>query len=266
MQEYLKMMKKRTEVLKAAIEAAEKKKFPEGRLRVSSSSGHVRYYHVLPGGDRFGKYISAKNSDITVKLARKDYTKKFLLSAGKELSRLEHSISLLVNTDADQPYQLLPDKRKELVEPYLMTDELYAAQWEKEEFKASTFMPEGKIFETRKGEKVRSKSEAIIADMLFELGIPYRYEQMLMLKDKKVRYPDFTLLKVKSREVIYLEHFGLLDDEEYRNGCMNKLREYMSSGIYPGKNLLVTFESSDNPLDIGAIRKMFRELFTAGKM
>ncbi|MCR5118939.1 MAG: hypothetical protein K6B44_04885 [Lachnospiraceae bacterium] len=266
MQEYLKMMKKRAEELKAAIETAGKIKFPEGRLRISHNGRYIHYYHVLPGEDKSGKYITDKKSEIVKKLAQKNYTKKFLSTAEKELSRLEHSISLLVNTDADRPYQLLPDKRKELVEPYLMTDELYAAQWEKEEFKASTFMPEGKIFETRKGEKVRSKSEAIIADMLFELGIPYRYEQLLMLKDKKVRYPDFTLLKVKSREVIYLEHFGLLDDEEYRNGCMNKLREYMSSGIYPGKNLMVTFESSDNPLDIGAIRKMFRELFTAGKM
>ena len=266
MQEYLKMMKKRADELRAAIEAAGKIKFPEGRLRISTNGKQIRCYHVLSGKDKSGKYITNKDSDIIKKLAQKNYTKKFLATAGKELMRLEHSISLLVNTDADQPYQMLPDKRKELVEPYLMTDELYAEQWEKEEFKASTFMPENKIFETRKGEKVRSKSEAIIADMLFELGIPYRYEQLLMLKDKKVRYPDFTLLKVKGREVIYLEHFGLLDDEEYRNGCMNKLREYMSSGIYPGKNLLVTFESSDNPLDIGAIRKMFRELFTAGKM
>ena len=261
MQDYLEKMQRRAEELRNSIETAEKKRFPEGRLRISKSSRQVRYYHVLPGEDSGGTYITKKKRDIVKKLAQKEYTKRFLTSAKKELLRLEHSIRLLSDADADATYSLLREERKKYVEPYVMTDELYAACWQAEEFEANPYMPEAKIFETRKGEMVRSKSEAILADMLLELGIPYHYEKALSLKNKMIRYPDFTLLKIKSREEIYLEHFGMLDDEDYRNGCMIKLHEYMKSGIYPGTNLLITFESAGIPLDIGATRRMLKAVF-----
>ena len=170
-------------------------------------------------------------------------------------------IFLSYNCMSRKAHDTLMTERKQLVCPYIMTDELYAAQWQEKAYKSNPFNPEGKIYETRKGEMVRSKSEAIISDMLYELGIPYHYEQELVLKNKKIRYPDFTLLKEKTREVIYLEHFGLLDDEQYRISCMTKLDEYRGRGIYPGKNLLITYESTDNPLDIGGTRKMLKDIF-----
>ena len=122
-------------------------------------------------------------------------------------------------------------------------------------------MPENIKYDTRRGEKVRSKSEAILADMLYDLGIPYHYEKPLIINNGIVRYPDYTLLKVKTREEIYMEHFGLLENEEYRRGCLNKLDEYRKNGIYPGKNLILTYETSDNPLDIKGIKEMFKEIF-----
>ena len=51
--------------------------------------------------------------------------------------------------------------------------------------------------------------------------------------------------KVKSKEEIYLEHFGLLNDEEYRKDVLEKMDMYRASGIYPGKNLLFTYETED---------------------
>ncbi|MBR5979194.1 MAG: ATPase, partial [Oscillospiraceae bacterium] len=60
---------------------------------------------------------------------------------------------------------------------------------------------------------------------------------------------------------IYLEHFGLMDDDEYRDNCFRKLDEYRINGIYPGKNLIMTFESSQNPLDIKGIRMMIKDIF-----
>ena len=263
MQEYEELMKKRVVELKKAIRMAERnlKNCPEGRLRISQSGNQVRYYHVLPGDDSSGTYIKRDRPDIIKQLAQKDYTERFILSAKRELSRLEHCMRLMPDVDANQTYQMLEVRRKQFVEPYILPDELYAERWRKEEFKTNTYMPEAKKYETRQGEMVRSKSEAILADMLFELGIPYHYEQALTLNNKMVRYPDFTLLKVKSREVLYLEHFGLLDDEEYRAGCLKKLDEYMNNGIYLVKNLLITYESDGNSLDIGGTRRMLKDIF-----
>ena len=127
-------------------------------------------------------------------------------------------------------------------------------------FKPNPYMEDMKIYDTRRGEKVRSKSEAILADILYGLGIPYHYEKPLYLGSGKVRYPDFTLLKIKSREEIYLEHFGMLDDDEYREKSLLKLDEYRKHGIYVGKNLIFTYETEKSPLDIKGIEKMLKEV------
>ncbi len=84
---------------------------------------------------------------------------------------------------------------------------------------------------------------------------------MLVLKNGGTRYPDFTLLDVRAREEVFLEHFGLLDDEEYRRNCLHKLDEYRNNGIYPGRNLIFTYETEENPLDIKGIKKMLKDLF-----
>ena len=66
---------------------------------------------------------------------------------------------------------------------------------EKENYNTNPYYPEQKVYPTKKDEMVRSKSEVMLADMYCEMGIPYRYEAELVLKNGKKRYPDFTLLK-----------------------------------------------------------------------
>ena len=95
--------------------------------------------------------------------------------------------------------------------------------------------------------------------VLYELEIPYHYEKALRLRNGATRYPDFTLLKVSTGEEIYLEHFGLLDDSEYLSENLKKLEEYRKNGIYVGKNLLFTYETTSTPLDIKGIRQMLKE-------
>ena len=256
-------MQQRVKTLKTAIRAAEKEKtrLPNGRLRVSQTRNQIRYYHIESDNNHQGTYIPKSERDLAESLAQKEYNEQFLRYAHTELSRLERCIRLFSETNADLAYQNLDPRRRRLVEPYIIPDDEYAANWQSQTFKTNSFMPEAKIYDTKNGEKVRSKSEAILADLFMEYGIPYHYEQALYLKDKSVRYPDFTLLKIATREEIYLEHFGLLDDDEYRYKCLEKLDEYRHNGIYPGKNLLITYESEEFPLDIKGIRKMIKELF-----
>ncbi len=68
------------------------------------------------------------------------------------------------------------------------------------------------------------------------------------------------MLKKRTGEVVYLEHFGFMDDEDYRKENMYKLDLYRANGIYPGKNLLFTYETADNPLDINGIRRMLKDI------
>lgn len=263
MEELLKNLKERAATLKKAISKAKQdsRKFPKGNLRISHGNDYLRYYHVTRAGDTNGKYIKKENKDLAEKLAMKDYGEKFLKVATKELTQLEHTIKLLSKSNADLVFRNLSIHRQKLVMPYLKTDEMFVEEWLEEGKNSGDFMTETLVYDTKKGDKVRSKSESIIADILYDLGIPYLYEKRLDLRDGISKYPDFTLLDVKRRKEIYLEHFGMLDQPDYLARNLQKLDEYRANGIYPGNGLLFTYEMEGTPLDIKGIRKMLDELF-----
>ena len=78
----------------------------------------------------------------------------------------------------------------------------------------------GKIHEALTGDMIRSKSELIIANLLHEREIPFRYEQPLVAPDGTLRLPDFT---VTSRgRTFYWEHLGLLDQGRYADEWKRK--------------------------------------------
>ena len=106
---------------------------------------------------------------------------------------------------------------------------------------------------TDKGERVRSKSEIIIANMLKTLNIPYKYECPLKIGDILL-YPDFTILDVKGRRERYLEHFGMMGDLDYVNNMMLKISTYEKNNIFIGDKLICTFESAKRPLNISTLK------------
>lgn len=235
--------------------------FPEGTLRVSKIKGVPRYYQMINKGDVKGNYIKKKNIDLARQLAQKDYMKKMFQKAKAELSDIEDFLESHNRMELEHVYTGLNQYRKELVSPIVVSDEIYAQQWEREEFAKNPYYPEEKVYSTKKEELVRSKSEVMLADMYYELGIPYRYEAELCLQNGHVKYPDFTLLKISSREIIYHEHMGLMDDEKYRKANLMKLDEYRRNGIYLGKNLIITYEAEGCYLNIREIREMCQEIF-----
>lgn len=266
MKQILELMNKRKLLLKQAIRRAEKEEgtFPKGRLRISMNRGCPRYYYVTESNNPSGDYISKTDIQLARSLAQKDYNEEFLENARKELLRLEKSIKHFSKENADLTYDKLSDSRKNLISPYILNDDNYAEAWLAKPYRANPFKPEKKIHDTDRGEKVRSKSEALIANMLYSLGIPYRYEEEIRMANGNVRYPDFTLLKKITREVVYLEHLGLSDLEEYRVDNLRKLEEYQTSGIYLGKNLIITYEIEGMPLNLKGIRKMLMEVLEIG--
>ena len=72
-------------------------------------------------------------------------------------------------------------------------------------------------------------------------------------------YPDFTILDVSNRKEIYLEHFGMMDDDEYCNKAISKIQNYARYGIFAGKNLLLTFETRQNPLNTIYLEELLAE-------
>lgn len=80
----------------------------------------------------------------------------------------------------------------------------------------NTFRPEGCIHRTDRGDWVRSKSEVIIANLLHQLGLDYRYEYPLEgAVVSGVRRPDFAFFDRDGKPLVW-EHLGMLDDAQYR--------------------------------------------------
>ena len=262
MKEILKKLQERDAMLKKAIAKAEQEgAFPEGRLRINACANRLRFYHVIPGGDSMGCYITKDKKDLIGQLAQKDYNSKFLRIAARERRRVEEIIRLFSKENVDLLYEQMSTDRRKLITPYIITDDLYEKAWLAKPFRTNPYKPENKIYDTRRGEKVRSKSEAILANIFMELSIPYQYEKLVKLGSGRTAYPDFTLLHKRTREEIYFEHFGMLDDDVYRSEALHKLDEYRKSGIYPGRNLLFSYETEETPLDIKGIRDMLKWMF-----
>lgn len=231
------------------------KNMPQGRLRVSNEKGIARYFHVKESGDTHGEYIPMKEVELVRKLAQKAYLHKLYRAVNEELCDIEKYMVRHDKGIAENVYSHLNSYRKELVMPLAVSNEEYIKKWQGEKYETNPYYPEEKVYSTKKDELVRSKSEVLLADMFYELGIPYRYEARLQFKNGKVRYPDFTLLNVGTREVIYHEHMGLLDDDEYRKAALCKLDEYSKNGIFLGKNLIITYEAEGFYLNIKTIKE-----------
>ncbi|MDR0288161.1 MAG: AAA family ATPase [Clostridiales bacterium] len=99
------------------------------------------------------------------------------------------------------------------------------------------------IHKTIRGELVRSKSEVIIANMLFERGIHYEYEKELILDGDGIKVPDFTITVAGWDEPVYWEHCGMMSDTDYRRRWEAKRTVYEKHGIVEGKNLIVSEEN-----------------------
>ena len=70
-------------------------------------------------------------------------------------------------------------------------------KWYEEEYHGKEFKEGVPVILTEKGERVRSKSEKIIADYFYRKNILYKYEKPLYLNGYGIVYPDFTLLSRK---------------------------------------------------------------------
>ena len=100
-------------------------------------------------------------------------------------------------------YSEYPEEIRNFVVPLECSDEDFVNKWMEEKYVGKQLPETTATFTTNKGEQVRSKSELNIANALAAKGIPYKYECPLTLKGGNPIYPDFTVLDVKKRRVIY---------------------------------------------------------------
>lgn len=229
---------------------------PEGSLNRKIERNKISYYHytVSDSGIKKQKYISNEKKQLRDLLNRK----RFLLASIRLLKNnncaIDKFISSYCSYDPTEIASILPMELENLsVHSNIYNPKL----WANEKYDKSALYPERLIYTTINGTKMRSKSEAIIAGVLESNDIPYRYEAALLL-DGMIYYPDFTILRPGSKKIIYWEHFGMADLEDYVSSMDAKMEVYRKNNITPWNNLIATYETKYSPISAQNIQKIIK--------
>jgi len=246
--------------LKTIIQDAERrvKNAPEGAVRIIKHGNGYQFYHRTDPKDTSGVYIPVSQSVKVQQLIQKKYDMQILTAARKELAVLENFLDNYNGQMLKEVYEAANAARKRYIIPAELPDKEYISAWLAFEYPKKPFAEGAPEHYTEKNERVRSKSEVLIANALLREGIPYRYECPLRLEGAVTIHPDFTVLRVSDRKEFYWEHLGLLDDSEYRNNALNRILIYERNGLFPGDGLIITAETYKQPLNIASVKRVIR--------
>ena len=256
---------KRLETLNQILTEKEKNiaKYPNGTIHIIHRNNIPQFYLRKKTTETPGHYISKSDPELIRTFLQKSYDKKILKYIVKEISALKKLLKSCnnVETDIRLAYSAYSDEIKQFLSPIDCSDEDYAKKWLAIPYKAKEIPISPDSLFSEKGEQVRSKTELNIANALFKYNIPYKYECPLILKNGQVIHPDFTILNVSKRKIIYWEHRGMMDDRTYARHSVSRIKEYQHNGIYLGDNLIITEEISDSKLGTIEIKEIIKHYF-----
>lgn len=255
------LLRERKEYLEKVLKqcpASSKQKEGENVYAVKHHNSYQ--YYLKDNKQKTLKYIKAKDKKKALQIIQNEYNSKFLASLHKELIEIERMLKMYSKSSCDKVYNSFPEGKQIVITPAIIPDEAYIKQWIDEPYEKKVFKEGSPEYYTFNNERVRSKSEVIIANMLDKLGVIYKYEKPLYLKGFGRIHPDFTILDVRNRKEIYYEHLGMLDDEEYLSKAISKIRHYEKNGYYLGESLIISGETSTQPVDIKAVERKVKNV------
>lgn len=255
------MLMKQSDIYQKCINECERciEKLPSGKIRVQKSGKYCSFYQRSDSKDGNGTYIGKHQLDLAHKLIQKEYLIDVVDELKRELDILKRCSNEYHPERLVELYDELDCVRKAVVQPVVVTDEEFARRWSEVTYSHAVFDEGAPEYYTDRNERVRSKSEILLANALYRKDVPYRYEYPLMLAGGRIVRPDFTCLNVRTREEFYWEHLGMMSDPEYAGNAVRKINAYEASGIILGKNLLTTFETLNQPLDMRIVEKKIQE-------
>ena len=257
---YEQITKERSEIIQKLEQLqSQLQQFPDGKLICCHDKTHWKWYQ----SDGHTKaFIPKSNRPLAEKLALKKYLSYLYTELSSEVRALDFYLKHHKSENDRSSSKLLKlPAYHELLSPYLHPYSAELSEWMNSPYHHNPKHQEQLIHETLSGHTVRSKSEAMIALLLYMNQIPFRYECELALGSATL-YPDFTIRHPKTGNFFYWEHFGRMDDSSYRKNIFSKLQLYSDYEIIPSINLITTYETPTHPLTAETIEKMIREYFS----
>lgn len=119
-------------------------------------------------------------------------------------------------------------------------------KWKQENYERNTYAFAYEHY-TEKHIPVRSKAEAMIGTQFERRDWLYICEPKMDFGGE-IKCPDFAVMLPKTRKIVFIEHFGRMDDDGYMKDAMDKLMLYSRYGLKLGENFFFTWETKDKPL------------------
>lgn len=230
-------------------------------LVIHKNNGKPSFY--LRSRNSPPRYISHSNTRVLCHLAQNRYDKEALAILKKQQKAIKRCITILNKKDLlveiSSIYESFPAELKPMIKPHADFNGEYARRWQARRFSKSSWKQE-EYFKSKRGELVRSKSELIIANKLYDEGIPYHYEIPFYVDGQFFSRPDFFILNPRTRKEYLWEHFGRMSNEEYLNETLNKINVYSKCGYVQGDNFIATFECDNHPLNLQHVDKIIETL------
>lgn len=236
---------------------------PEGGLCQKKINGKFYLYHFIRPKDQMNtliqKCLLKKDNKFASALKRRHFIDKSLPYLRSNLKAMDTFMQKYTPYDATDIESKLPKVYDNLPQICCqdIDEKVCVSNWLDENFKKNELYPERLIHGTLNGKKVRSKSEEIIAGLLEVYNVPYRYEAELRIGEHTY-YPDFTVLKPRDGEIIYWEHFGMVNNLEYNKAMDQKLTTYRKHEIVPWEKLITTYDNKNGSIDAQVIQNIIK--------
>lgn len=195
------------------------------------------------------KYVNKELLPQAKSIAQYEVAEKLIKDINKKIKALKLFIDAFGNTSSTDIFlqshpwlkTLLPESKKNDEKLYEWKNMPYNRNMNHpENLRNSTIVP---------GLMVRSKSEADIISRLEYYGIPYHYDEIIYLNGVRINM-DIICHNISTGKKWYWDHRGMLDKQEYIEKTLFCEKQFLNAGIIQGINLIVTSETSTQPLDI----------------
>lgn len=244
---------------KIQIDTQQLNRCPKGHLmKTKNHKKEVVYWVTYKDGQRIRKIVT-NDLEVQAALAQKGMLeeeiknlkgiKKALQDASEEIGRV---------STLDRGKYLLnhiswfSSQMRDMAAAYDAAEE----EWLRKPYHQSTYKEETRIYVTSRGLRVKSKSEQIIAELLYKYGIAFRYEQVVPYEGYELA-PDFTIRR-RDGKIFYWEHHGMMTIDRYRSIQKWKYDAYEQLDIVPWDNLIATYDQPDGTINIKEIEGIIK--------
>ena len=231
---------------------------PEGELMIIEQDGIKKYLQRITATGNKKKerrYGIKRKPDILNGLVRKKYVLKALEVLDKDISIMERTERWYKETDENSVMNSFVEKNPELSQAIYSNSVIDEAEWKRHAGRIEHYHPENLKQIAADGTKMRSKNEVYIASRLDHHNLLYRSDCQTGIKGLYYT-PDFTIVRKRDGKIVYWEHLGMMDDNDYRKDNKLKIEEYEKHGIVPWDNLILTYDSPGGGLRADLIEAM----------